>query len=1170
MISKLIRHWIFAVFLAGFVVFGVGYVAGNLWAPFRPVPEEAPLEAPWIRPEGREEYSAYFRHKFHLNHTPKRAWLRVAAHESFVLSVNGDIVGRWLLWRPTRPFSTGLSEQGQALSTSPALLRLNYPREYQWSSYRKHRLPVYFDITPYLKQGGNLLTFKVESRRAPAKICFEGAVSTWVDTEIPIQSGIETRAEAVPIGGGHLDWEHPNYNDQAWNTAVVTPPPSGSILTLMPAEVFQQNFDADWLRPSSNADELSFAFSHAFELAESPQRAWIRILANRAYQVYVNDQRVNARVRGRENLSAGDWVLNSSRVFDYKKVPELLDPDEVGELTVGDNFLTARSQENKETADGLFTGSLKQMAQTNVFRNRDLVGGGEKIQREGAANLMMPDRYAPDSRVPPTLARNRQFGSFDAFDITRLMQPGTNTIRIRLLDANNYFSLSWQPQLALDGLMRMQDGTEVLIKTDELWIEEQILPEGVVQSNPAIRFGQALQRGAALPRLNYQGDSYNQREKLKAWGWICFLSGTPLSLALLYRHRRLFLGIRYARFGAVEKVRWAIEERERLAETSVWLLPPATLLFCALVTKYSWTEREEILLFFDGTLWAMTLLGALVVFLFSTWWIFIHKAHLDNDGATTQYAHWLDGVPSHPGWKWAIAIIIILGTYLRAMDIDFQTIDDDEYASLQSIQGIIATGTPQLNEDIWYTRSPFYHYLAALVGWVFGFNLWSMRGLSVLWGAATAYLLYRCGRDILKSPWVGLGGLLLYTIHPFLIYTAHIARFYQQQQFFALLTVYFFCLGFSGDRQKFNYRVLCILAFFAAVLSQEISVVLGVALLFGYLLFSKRASFNNEASLVLLSVAVVALIAINILIFQTKTLTHLDGVSPNVEATIKPNFSSPMNYLSLFLGYSRLHLPLSLMLLLGVPFMIYLKDKQVVAFYMMLFAGVVAVNVLVTGNSLRYQYWLIPIWLLLGLMGPKLLADRLTHVIQSGANHFNPSFLKPFMCTILLICVGVAWSPWRILPSYQEKILGDASGAFQYINANKREGDKVAATEPHPHGMLMETGQSDYDIAFPLLYDFVYKDDDGNLVDRNAQAKVIHSVEELINVCAQHDRIWFAINREKFRSRGKNLRWEYPGARAELFLRKNCTLAYQSYLWSVFLWDVNEGEHDNFRHNWNR
>lgn len=135
---------------------------------------------------------------------------------------------------------------------------------------------------------------------------------------------------------------------------------------------------------------------------------------------------------------------------------------------------------------------------------------------------------------------------------------------------------------------------------------------------------------------------------------------------------------------------------------------------------------------------------------------------------------------------------------------------------------------------------------------------------------------------------------------------------------------------------------------------------------------------------------------------------------------------------------------------------------------------------------------------------------------------------------------------------------------MRYISSQLREGDKIAATEPHTHCGFIEAGQIDYDISIPLLYDYSLNDN-GRFIDRNGGAEVVSNLDQFMKVCHTHDRVWVMLNRERFRTRGKNMRWEYPGARFETFLRKNCELKYRTYLWYVFLWDANNGFYVPFR-----
>jgi len=171
------------------------------------------------------------------------------------------------------------------------------------------------------------------------------------------------------------------------------------------------------------------------------------------------------------------------------------------------------------------------------------------------------------------------------------------------------------------------------------------------------------------------------------------------------------------------------------------------------------------------------------------------------------------------------------------------------------------------------------------------------------------------------------------------------------------------------------------------------------------------------------------------------------------------------------------------------------------------------------------------------------------------------------MSWVALACVLVSFSPWRILDSYDKKLLGDPISALGYVRENLRTDDKVMITEPHPHAAKIEVGRVDYDLVVPILYDFTYQDltTGGSLRDRNGNALVVNRLAQLQQIFKKEERVWIILNREKFRSRKKNIRWEYPGAREELFIRQNCALKYSAYLWDVYLWDRKDGKYKTFR-----
>ena len=102
------------------------------------------MDGAWIKAPGTPGYVGHFRRRFILPGPVKHAWIAVTAREGFEVCVNRNPAGRFYLWRPTRPFQTGLSEGGQVINPSPAVLALNFPREYQWASHRNDWL-VFLD-----------------------------------------------------------------------------------------------------------------------------------------------------------------------------------------------------------------------------------------------------------------------------------------------------------------------------------------------------------------------------------------------------------------------------------------------------------------------------------------------------------------------------------------------------------------------------------------------------------------------------------------------------------------------------------------------------------------------------------------------------------------------------------------------------------------------------------------------------------------------------------------------------------------------------------------------------------------------------------------------------------------------------------------------------------------
>ena len=1109
----------------------------NFLFPSYPVLEKSEEQNTWIRNQ-KSEFVSYFRKTVVFNKKVDRAWIAVRARDGFELLVNGNTAGRFFYWRATRPFQNGLNASGQRLVHSAPALSLNYPREYQWTGHENHLHPIYYDLTPHLQPGKNVIAFKVESRGAKTALSTKGEVILSTGEIKTIDSDSSWKSTVLPRKVKNLHWSAVNYPDGNWKNAKEVLG-SRMVFRQFNPEVFKHPFQAKKLNASSEAETDGFWFESEWSLESIPADAWLRVFSNRLYSAEINGELLRTSLAKPRGENQGEWLMRNQRVKDLPSQPELLDPDETGDYFGGQKFLLAPHSDPTLNNFNPFENNLNRTKDRPNSRNEE----DDFVQSNSGtvSDPFAPESYRPQKLSPVSLARGTNFSSFSAYNIRNMLKTGSNRVRIRLNNTEDRTSL---PFVALDAKAYSKEGTELgILSSNSDWkVYSQSVAGQIANANKAL-VSPVGQR--ELPELKYQGQS---------WSWGNWLPARLMIFVLTF--------LSLTSFG------WFIgNSRKQNFELSLVIY--SLLLVVFLILRTAFYERHEIAFFFQPVNWGLSLLTALVCCV-----VIYFRVGRKSDFLTDLYSRLFvkDGffgllkfktIRAKTIWDSALWLCLVLCGVLRAYKLEFQPLDDDEYASTQAILSIASTGLPGLSEGVFYTRSPFYHYLTGIVVSIFGENIWALRLPTVLFGILTGYLIYKICRDLLNSPGVGIASLFLYSIHPFAIYSSHIARFYQQQQFFYVLTTYFFVKGFVlKANQKYAYLTLG--SFLLAVLSQEISIILGVQLLLAYLVFAQRRSAANNLRLIVASISVVLLNAINILVFQAATLTSLSGVSPNIEATIAPNFSAPMNYFSLFIGYSRLHVPLSIFFIFGALFCLRKRNLAVLSLLFFTLSGVLLVNLLVTGVSLRYQYPLLPLLIILAVYGLRECSEVISeYTARCSRQLLRHGWLANSMFVLGFLAITISFSPWRIPGSYQEKILGDSSGALQFVKSQLQPGDKVAITEPHPHAALIELGQADYDLAIPLLYDFTYVKD-GVLVDRNAGAKVISNISMLQDAVSEHQRLWVLVNREKFRSRGKNIRWEYPGARAELFLRENFEVKYETYLWTVFLWDVSEGEFTPF------
>ncbi|MBL4771965.1 MAG: glycosyltransferase family 39 protein, partial [Planctomycetes bacterium] len=1010
----------------------VAYMLVRWKVPFRPTLVPYSMDAEWIVPAGGPSFSACFRTELILDATPLHAWIAVSAVDAFELTINGDTVGRMFLWRPTRPFQNGLSEGGQRVSPLQVAMALNFPREFQWRGHRSHMLPVFFDVHSFLQPGKNTICLQVESRQAKARACVEGEILLATGERKSVSSGAHWLGEPFAPTLQAKHWCKPSARVNEWRRAELAEAPAGGSYSFIPTRAFKDPFRGKFLHSPTAASHAEIVYESEWLLDGEPAEAWIRVLVNRPFHLLINGSPVRVARPRKPDLDAGDWIMGRERALDVSATPELLDPDEVGEVHSGKRFLSPAHGDPTELE------FKKVEVRRNTTKDRPRATSGlsviEETRAEGvhAHDLKNALALKPEDRTPVALTRDRGQSVYNGYDISWMLREGRNRVQIRLTPARFATDLAWAPKLALDAEATLASGQTVRFQSDHTWKVRRATTGTQATARRVLVGGPALKTAGSLPRLRWRGYAFDPSVKVQRWwDYLVRTVGACFVLCVV-----LLSCIRWVRgLQAASRAMRALQ---------VGILFP--LVFSGTLIALSWAfkEMEEVMFFMVADFWALALLITALLLLAEPVRVWLRARCRGG-----------------PDWRilgvrTAFCSICLLAVFARAWRIDFQPLDDDEYASVQAVLSIADDGTPAFEPDgIFYTRSPLYHYLTAAVVKVFGANLWSLRLPSVFFGLLTVVLVYYAGSRLLGSRTCGLAAMLLTAIHPFEIFTGHLARFYQQQQFFALLTVVLFVKVFA-QRGGLRMQLALIASYMGAVLSQEISVVMGLQLLFGFAFFMpfpKRAALFKLA---LFAGCMLALMVVDVAAFKILCLTRTEGVSPSTEATIRPNFYYPYNFVALLLGYSRTHLFLSVFWLVSLLDSMLKGRREALVLHFTLFSGIVLTNVLVTHVSLRYQYWLIPVWILLGVDGIKATALRLSNITKRfGARTDGRA---PAYGMLLLVGVMASWAPWRIPGSYSSKLLGDGTGAFRFIASHLRPGDAVAATEPHAHAALIETG----------------------------------------------------------------------------------------------------------------
>ena len=195
-----------------------------------------------------------------------------------------------------------------------------------------------------------------------------------------------------------------------------------------------------------------------------------------------------------------------------------------------------------------------------------------------------------------------------------------------------------------------------------------------------------------------------------------------------------------------------------------------------------------------------------------------------------------------------IAVLIVLiiaigfGAFTRLSNLGSLSYWWDDGQTYLGTLGVLKYGYPLLPSGNVMYHTIFSFYLRAIPALVSGLDAVTMRLPSAFFGICTIPLIFLFGKQMVNK-YIGLLAAVIASLNLWMVEFSREARYYSEFQFFYLLTVFFFYLGFFKDRRKFRIPSLILIFVTSLILHQGFTLIfLFIPLLIykGYKKFFKK------------------------------------------------------------------------------------------------------------------------------------------------------------------------------------------------------------------------------------------------------------------------------------------------------------------------------------------
>ena len=334
-----------------------------------------------------------------------------------------------------------------------------------------------------------------------------------------------------------------------------------------------------------------------------------------------------------------------------------------------------------------------------------------------------------------------------------------------------------------------------------------------------------------------------------------------------------------------------------------------------------------------------------------------------------------------------LTVLLSAGFFLRIRNLGYLSFWGDDGHTVIGTISIIKHGYPLLPSGFVLFHSILHYYLNVIPVLIFGATEFAFRLTSVIFGCGTIVLAYFAGKDV-ANKFCGFLSAAIVTFSTWYLYFSREARYFSQLQFFFLLSLYFFYLGFV--REKRPFRVLAVVFFILTPLVHGNGFFL-ITAFFALLFYKGRKFFKKE--IVIPFVLIIFLYALQIVnqVFFWKVGRSFYAAGSSVRDIISAYFRLPDPYyfkilnimfprmFYIFSAGFGIFIALAVFLSVKKSFKfenLYLNENEMVAgkarfgfnLFLLYFIFVIALTIISFGqmyNQQRYIYFLMPLFALI-------------------------------------------------------------------------------------------------------------------------------------------------------------------------------------------------------------